>query len=113
VGVDGRLEPEADVVHLGDRLVRPGERLIASRFGLGEQDRYVVVRADAGSQLETMRAHLEGDRAVSATARRLFRHRNTVLHHLRRFEELTGLSLSHPHDVATALLAVRTVGRLS
>jgi PucR C-terminal helix-turn-helix domain len=62
--------------------------------------------------LETVRAYVEGSGSVSATGRALFRHRNTVLNHLRRFEELTGLSLSRPHDIATALLAVRAVGRL-
>jgi hypothetical protein len=63
--------------------------------------------------LETVRVHLEGDGSVTSTARALFRHRNTVLNHLRRFEELTSLNLSRPHDIATALLAVRAVSRLS
>ncbi len=62
--------------------------------------------------LETVRVHLEGDGSVTETAQRLFRHRNTVLNHLRRFEELTGLSLSRPRDIATALLALRAVRRL-
>jgi PucR C-terminal helix-turn-helix domain len=61
--------------------------------------------------LETLRAHLDGDGSPTATARRLYRHRNTVLNHLRRFEELTGLDLSRPADVATAVLAVRAVHR--
>ena len=62
--------------------------------------------------LETVRTHLEGDGSLTETARRLFRHRNTVLNHLRRFEELTGLDLSRPRDIATAVLALRAVRRI-
>jgi hypothetical protein len=61
--------------------------------------------------LETLQAHLNGDGSPSATARALYRHRNTVLNHLRRFEELTGLDLSRPSDAATAVLALRAVHR--
>jgi hypothetical protein len=61
--------------------------------------------------LETLRAHLDGDGSPTTTARTLYRHRNTVLNHLRRFEELTGLDLSRPSDTATAVLALRAVHR--
>jgi hypothetical protein len=61
--------------------------------------------------LETLEAHLGGDGSPTATARILYRHRNTVLNHLRRFEELTGLDLSRPSDTATAVLALRAVHR--
>lgn len=61
--------------------------------------------------LETLHAHLEGDGSPSSTARTLYRHRNTVLNHLRRFEELTGLDLSRPSNIATAVLALRAVHR--
>jgi DNA-binding PucR family transcriptional regulator len=61
--------------------------------------------------LETVRVHLEGDGSLTTTARRLFRHRNTVLNHLRRFEELTGMDLSRPRDVTTAVLALRALRR--
>ena len=63
--------------------------------------------------LETVRVHLEGDGSVTTTARTLFRHRNTVLNHLRRFEELTALDLSRPRDIATAVLALRAADRFS
>lgn len=63
--------------------------------------------------LETVRAYVEGSGSVSATARGLFRHRNTVLNHLRRFEELTGLDLSRPRDAATTVLALGALRRLS
>jgi hypothetical protein len=61
--------------------------------------------------LETVRAYLDGDGSPTETAHTLYRHRNTVLNHLRRFEELTGLDLSHPSDTATAVLALRAVHR--
>lgn len=61
--------------------------------------------------LETVRVHLEGDGSLTTTARELFRHRNTVLNHLRRFEELTGMDLSRPCDVTTAVLALRALRR--
>ena len=62
--------------------------------------------------LETLRVHLDGDGSPTGTARVLYRHRNTVLNHIRRFEELTGLDLSRPRDLATAVLALRAVHRL-
>jgi hypothetical protein len=62
--------------------------------------------------LETLRVHLDGDGSPTGTARVLYRHRNTVLNHLRRFEELTGLDLSRPRDLATAVLALRAAHRL-
>jgi hypothetical protein len=61
--------------------------------------------------LETLRAHLDGDGSPTSTARALYRHRNTVLNHLRRFEALTGLDLSRPSDTATAVLALRAIHR--
>lgn len=62
--------------------------------------------------LETLRVYLDGDGSPTGTARALYRHRNTVLNHLRRFQELTGLDLSRPRDLATAVLALRAVHRL-
>jgi PucR C-terminal helix-turn-helix domain/GGDEF-like domain len=61
--------------------------------------------------LETLRVHLDSDGSPARTARMLYRHRNTVLNHLRRFEELTGLDLSRPRDLATAVLALRAAHR--
>ena len=68
--------------------------------------------SDRARPLETMRAHLEGSGSPAETAQALYRHRNTVLNHLRRFEELTGPDLSRPRDLATAVLAVRAAHRL-
>lgn len=57
--------------------------------------------------LETLRAWADTDGTTSATAQRLYRHRNTVTNHLRRIQELTGLSLTCPRDVATLVVALR------
>jgi hypothetical protein len=62
--------------------------------------------------LETMRVHLAGDGSPTTTARKLYLHRNTVLNHLRRFEELTGLTLATPADMTTAVLSIRALDRL-
>lgn len=67
--------------------------------------------AERARLLETVHAHLSGDGSLSATAQRLYRHRNTVLNHIRRFEELTGLNLSRPGDMATAVLSLRALHR--
>ncbi|WP_028936344.1 PucR family transcriptional regulator [Pseudonocardia spinosispora] len=69
--------------------------------------------AERNRLLETVHAHLAGDGSPTSTAQRLYRHRNTVLNHLRRFEELTGLDLSRPSDVATAVLSLRALHRLT
>jgi hypothetical protein len=63
--------------------------------------------------LETLRAWSETDGTSSAVARRLYRHRNTVTNHMRRIQELTGLSLSRPRDAATLVLALQALEPLS
>lgn len=68
--------------------------------------------AERARLLETLHAHLSGDGSITTTAARLYRHRNTVLNHIRRFEELTGLNLSRPGDLATAVLSLRALHRL-
>ena len=44
--------------------------------------------------------------SVQQTAARLYCHRNTVVHRLRRFQELTGCSPTVPRQAALALLAL-------
>jgi hypothetical protein len=106
----------AAVVFIADDLPAAfigGAPEIADYFGSTLLAALASTRAQERARLlETIRAHLEGDGSLTGTARRLFRHRNTVLNHLRRFEELTGLDLSRPRDVATAVLALRAVRRL-
>jgi hypothetical protein len=55
---------------------------------------------------ETFRAWVEEDGSVSAAARRVCRHRNTALNHLRRLETLTGRSLGRPRDVTELIVAM-------
>ena len=55
--------------------------------------------------LETFRTWLDNGASVSAVAKRLFCHPNTVRYRLRRIERLTGRSLSRPRDAAELSLA--------
>ncbi|WP_433171531.1 PucR family transcriptional regulator [Actinoallomurus sp. CA-150999] len=59
--------------------------------------------------LETLQGWLETDGTTGQVARHLYRHRNTVINHLRRVEELSGLSLTRPRDVATLVLALKMI----
>jgi hypothetical protein len=67
--------------------------------------------AEKSSYLDTLQAMLDCDGSYAAAARRLFCHRNTVLHRIKKLQTLTGLSLSSPTDrlhLHLALLAVRS-----
>jgi PucR C-terminal helix-turn-helix domain len=58
--------------------------------------RYLAPLGDTGAAAEiadTLHAYLEEGRHVARTAERLFVHPNTVRYRIRRFEELTGVSL--------------------
>lgn len=58
--------------------------------------RYLAPLGDTGSAAEiadTLHAYLEEGRHVARTAERLFVHPNTVRYRIKRFEELTGVSL--------------------
>ena len=61
--------------------------------------------------LETLRLYLLSGRSVGATARRVHKHRQTVVYRLRRAEELTGADLSDPEVVFRLEAAVRTMAR--
>ncbi|MGA5448486.1 PucR family transcriptional regulator [Streptomyces umbrinus] len=68
--------------------------------GLGtvpEPEREVIV--------ETVRAYLATG-SLSASAERLYCHRNTVLNRLGRFQKLTGLDVTVPDQAAVALVAL-------
>ncbi|POX63140.1 PucR family transcriptional regulator [Streptomyces sp. Ru62] len=68
--------------------------------------------ADADVLLDTLAAWLACDGSAQRASRRLYCHRNTVLNRLRRYEQLTGRSLSRPADlieIALALTARRLV----
>ncbi|WP_030988332.1 PucR family transcriptional regulator [Streptomyces sp. NRRL WC-3744] len=68
--------------------------------------------ADADVLLDTLAAWLACDGSAQRASRKLYCHRNTVLNRLRRYEQLTGRSLSRPADLVEVALAL-TARRLS
>ncbi|KOT40797.1 PucR family transcriptional regulator [Streptomyces caelestis] len=62
--------------------------------------------ADAEVLLDTLATWLACDGSAQRAARRLYCHRNTVLNRLRRYEQLTGRSLSRPTDLIEVGLAL-------
>jgi hypothetical protein len=61
---------------------------------------------------QTFRVWMDNDGIISVVADRLFCHRNTVRHRLRRIEKHTGRSLARPRDVAELCLAFEVHRRL-
>ncbi|BFO18839.1 hypothetical protein SHKM778_52270 [Streptomyces sp. KM77-8] len=62
--------------------------------------------ADAEVLLDTLATWLACDGSAQRASRRLYCHRNTVLNRLRRYEQLTGRSLSRPTDLTETTLAL-------
>ncbi|MEV7996619.1 helix-turn-helix domain-containing protein [Streptomyces sp. NPDC086077] len=62
--------------------------------------------ADRDVLLDTLTAWLDCDGSAQRAGRRLYCHRNTVLNRIRRFEHLTGRSLSRPSDLVEISLAL-------
>ena len=56
--------------------------------------------------LETLRAYIDYNASILATAKHLLCHRNTVHNRLNRIEELTNLSVSNPSQLLTLMLAL-------
>lgn len=104
LSVTGDSTDEERVVRYLDRLV---EVLAISDTGLARAliARYVTPLLGSGLE-ETLRAHLSSDLSLSATAAALYVHKNTVVYRLRRIQELTGLDLHRPRDIARAVLAL-------
>jgi sugar diacid utilization regulator len=67
--------------------------------------------ADEAVLLDTLATWLACDGSAQRAAERLYCHRNTVLNRLRRYEHLTGRSLSRPADVVEISLALVAVDR--
>ncbi|GKQ34953.1 CdaR family transcriptional regulator [Streptomyces sp. A012304] len=67
--------------------------------------------ADATVLLDTLATWLACDGSAQRAAERLYCHRNTVLNRLRRYEHLTGRSLSRPVDVVEISLALVAADR--
>ncbi|MEB3964234.1 helix-turn-helix domain-containing protein [Streptomyces kunmingensis] len=62
--------------------------------------------ADGALLLDTLTAWLDCDGSAQRAASRLYCHRNTVLNRLRRYESLTGRSLTRPADLVELALAL-------
>jgi DNA-binding PucR family transcriptional regulator len=60
--------------------------------------------------LRTVSSYLAGSGSVAETASELHYHRNTIINHLRQFEECTGKSLHRPRDVAEIVIALEAAG---
>ncbi|MEV4684882.1 PucR family transcriptional regulator [Streptomyces kurssanovii] len=67
---------------------------------------YAIEPADRDLLVDTLTAWLDAEGSAQRAATRLYCHRNTVLNRLRRFEQLTGRSLSRPSDVVEVSLAL-------
>lgn len=106
-----RLCPESGgTVRLTDHLPAA---LVASSPELGAAlaDRLLgplagLEPSDADVLLETLATWLACDGSAQRASRLLYCHRNTVLNRLRRYEQLTGRSLSRPSDLVEVTLAL-------
>ena len=74
------------------------DSVLAPLLALPEHSREAV--------FETLRAYVGGDGSVTEVAVQTYRHRNTVRNRLREAEQVTGLSLSRPRDIALLALAL-------
>ncbi|MFF4656011.1 PucR family transcriptional regulator [Streptomyces sp. NPDC001381] len=66
--------------------------------------------ADEAVLLDTLATWLACDGSAQRAGERLYCHRNTVLNRLRRYEQLTGRSLSRPTDLVEITLALTARG---
>ncbi|UYQ61584.1 PucR family transcriptional regulator [Streptomyces peucetius] len=90
--------PAAVVVSSPDLGRALAERVLGPLYGIDPADRDLLV--------DTLTVWLEAEGSAQRAATRLYCHRNTVLNRLRRFEQLTGRSLSRPSDVVEVSLAL-------
>lgn len=65
-----------------------------------------IPATDRALLLDTLRAWLDNDGSVGATARALYCHYNTVRHRLQKLQRLTGRSLTVPREQAELCLAL-------
>jgi PucR family transcriptional regulator, purine catabolism regulatory protein len=70
-------------------------------------------KAHGGELLVTIRTWLEHDRQTDKAAHALHIHANTLLYRVRRFEQITGRSLSSTEALAETWLALRAAATLS
>jgi hypothetical protein len=104
LGLAGRLNVSD---HLPELLLARSPQLGAAlaRRALGPLDDYAARRS--ADLPETLEVFMEAELDRRAAADRLHVHPNTLDYRLRRIEELTGLSLSSPNDIALLALALK------
>ncbi|WP_081238658.1 PucR family transcriptional regulator [Streptomyces viridosporus] len=112
-----RLSPEeGGAARLTDHL--PAALVVSSpELGAALADRLLgplahLEPADADVLLDTLATWLACDGSAQRASRRLYCHRNTVLNRLRRYEQLSGRSLSRPSDLVEVSLALTARGLL-
>ncbi|CAM5695273.1 hypothetical protein SGRIM128S_00303 [Streptomyces griseomycini] len=112
------LSPETGgTVRLTDHL--PAALVVSSpELGAALVDRLLgplehLEPADAEVLLDTLATWLACDGSAQRASRRLYCHRNTVLNRLRRYEQLSGRSLSRPSDLVEVSLALTARSLLS
>jgi DNA-binding PucR family transcriptional regulator len=66
----------------------------------------VLRPAERARILRTVAAYVNGTGSVSETASELHYHRNTIVNHLRQFEQHTGKSLHNPRELAEIVIAL-------
>ncbi|KQX67458.1 helix-turn-helix domain-containing protein [Streptomyces sp. Root1310] len=94
--------PAALVVSTPDLGAALVERVLGPLSGLEPADEAVL--------LDTLATWLSCDGSAQRAGERLYCHRNTVLNRLRRYEQLTGRSLSRPADLVEISLALTARG---
>ncbi|MDQ0585059.1 PucR family transcriptional regulator [Streptomyces rishiriensis] len=94
--------PAALVVSAPDLGAALVERVLGPLSGLEPADEAVL--------LDTLATWLACDGSAQRAGERLYCHRNTVLNRLRRYEQLTGRSLSRPADLVEISLALTARG---
>ncbi|GAA3494779.1 helix-turn-helix domain-containing protein [Streptomyces prasinosporus] len=111
------LSPEeGGTVRLTDHL--PAALVVSSpELGAALADRLLgplahLEPADADVLLDTLATWLACDGSAQRASRRLYCHRNTVLNRLRRYEQLSGRSLSRPSDLVEVSLGLTARGLL-
>ena len=106
-----RCSPSRPIVSLSE--LSPFEHLVAAadrstRHSIA-QEASALTGDGSGALMETLRVYLDSDLDVTATAKALFVHPNTVRYRLRRIAEQTGFDPQH----FSGLIQLHTIARLS
>jgi DNA-binding PucR family transcriptional regulator len=102
VTIDERL-PEALLTSSPEITQRLVEQSLGSVLELAADERDVL--------LDTLAAFLAADGSPTRAAEQLYCHRNTVMHRLRRIEQVTGRSVADPRARLLWQLALLEAGK--